>query len=76
MIKKIVKSPYLNFFSGLILLITSAYEVWESFGEESIGAHHGVMLFSLIHIVKSIPHMMEGFTQIEEAKTQVIKSRL
>ena len=67
MLKKVVENPYLNFLSGMVLFITSGYETWTSFGEESLGAHHGVLLFSLIHILKVLPDIMEGLAELEEA---------
>ncbi|MEJ6570100.1 MAG: hypothetical protein QNL80_14650 [Akkermansiaceae bacterium] len=70
MLKKIIQSPYLNLLSGLILLITAGYETWESFGEASIGAHHGILIFSLIHIAKSIPEVMHGLKELDEANEE------
>lgn len=67
MLKKITQSPFLNLFSGLILLVTAGYETWESFDDFSVGVHHGILVFSLIQIVKSIPEIMHGLKEIEEA---------
>ena len=53
MLSKVVHSPYLNLISGVVLLLTSGYETWSSFGEETVGAHHGILVFSVIHIFKS-----------------------
>ncbi len=66
-LKKIVKSPYLNILSGLILLITAGYEVWESFGQTSVGVPHGILVFSLVHIAKTIPEIMDGLEELEQA---------
>jgi hypothetical protein len=72
MLKKITESPYLNLLSGIILLVTSSYEVWESFGESageaSVGAHHGIFIFALMQILKVIPEMLHGLKEVEEAK--------
>jgi len=67
MLHKITQSPFLNLLSGLILLLTSGYETWNSFGEGSIGAQHGILIFSVIHIAKSIPEIMHGLKEIEES---------
>lgn len=67
MLKRIAQSPYLNFLSGMILLLTAAYETWWSFGEVQIGVHHGVLVFSLIHLVRTFPDVMEALQEINEA---------
>jgi len=68
MLKAIIDSVYLNLISGLVLLVTSGYETWNTFGEGTIGAHHGVLIFSIIHILKTLPEMVEGFKDVNEAE--------
>lgn len=68
MLKAITHSPYLNFLSGLVLLITSGYETWISFGEGIIGAHHGILMFGVVHIAKSIPEIMHGLDELEDGE--------
>lgn len=68
MLKKIIQSPYLNFLSGVILLITAGYEVWESFGETAVSATHGILVFSVVHIFRTIPEILHGLEEIETAK--------
>ncbi|BAJ01923.1 Cytochrome b561 bacterial/Ni-hydrogenase domain-containing protein [Shewanella violacea] len=67
MLSNIVHSPYINFFIGFILLLTSGYETWDTFSEFSIGSHHGVLLFSLLHIFKAFPDVMEGLKDINKS---------
>jgi len=67
MLKKITQSPYLNLFSGVVLLLTAGYEIWNTFGESIIGAQHGVAVFSLVQIAKSIPEIMHGLKEFEDA---------
>ncbi len=68
MFSKITQSSYLNLLSGTILLITSGYEIWEGFGEASLGTQHGVAFFGLIQIFKSIPEIMLGLNELEKAQ--------
>ena len=68
MLKKITASPWLNLLAGIILLITSGYEIWDSLGEATLGAHHGVFVFGLIQILKSIPEIMHGLDEIEKGE--------
>jgi hypothetical protein len=72
MLKKITRSPYLNLLSGTILLITAGYETFavaieETATEASVGAHHGILVFAIIHIAKSIPEIMHSLKEFEEA---------
>ena len=68
MLKRITKSPYLNLLSGLILLATSGYEVFITANEAVVGVSHGILMFSIIHVIKVIPDIMHGLAEIEEAE--------
>lgn len=59
LITRIAQHPYLNLFSGLILLITASHEIRVSL-DEGIGSHHGMALFGLAHIIKTLPELMHG----------------
>ena len=67
MLRQITQSPYLNFFSGLILLITSGYEIIMTIDKTHIGVSHGILIFSIIQILKVLPEIMHGLSEIEEA---------
>ncbi|WP_300674664.1 hypothetical protein [Desulfoluna sp.] len=71
MLKKITTSPYLNFISGFFLLFTACYETWERIGDFSIGVHHGILVFSIVHIIKTIPEVLHGFKEIDEANNEM-----
>ena len=68
MLRKITQSPYLNLLSGLILLATSAYEIFQSIDEAALGVRHGILVFSMIQIVKAIPEIMHGLSEVQEAE--------
>lgn len=68
MLKKITESPYLNLLSGLILLMTSGYETFETLDEFHLGVHHGILVFSVIQIIKTIPEFMHGLKEVEESE--------
>lgn len=69
MLEKITQSPHLNLLSGLILLITSGHETWHTIEHFSLGAHHGVLIFSIIQILKSLPEILDGAKELAEAKS-------
>lgn len=68
MLKAITESPYLNLFSGLILLGCAGYEIWHSVGEFTLGAHHGIAIFGIIQTVKSIPEALHGLKLVREGE--------
>jgi len=67
MLKKVVHSPYLNLFSGLVLLLTAGWETWHRLGEFSLAAHHGVLVFSIIQLLKVIPELLHGLQEVHES---------
>ncbi len=67
MLKKITQSPLLNLFSGLVLLLTSSYEVVVTADEAFIGVSHGVLIFSIVQLLKVVPEILHGLCEIEEA---------
>ncbi|WP_216595972.1 hypothetical protein [Catenovulum maritimum] len=54
-------------FVALALVITSGYEVYESFEEANIGAHHGVFVFALFQMLKCIAVIGESVLAVDEA---------
>jgi len=68
MLKRITQCPCLNLFSGLILLITSGYETWENLSEFHLAVHHGILVFSVIQIIKTFPEFMHGCKEVEESE--------
>jgi len=54
--------------SGLILLLTAGYETFETLDEFHLAAHHGILVFSLIQIIKTIPEFMHGLKEVEESE--------
>lgn len=67
MLKSIVHSPYLNLFSGAILLLTSSWETWNRFDDFSLAAHHGVLVFSIVQLMRTIPEIFDGLKDIHES---------
>ncbi|MCP4020695.1 MAG: hypothetical protein GY729_02535 [Desulfobacteraceae bacterium] len=57
-LKKVVENPYLNMLVGIVLLYSSIseaigdYTKVESF---ELQAHHGIILFAFIHILRTLP---------------------
>jgi len=71
-LKKISENPYLDLISGIILLITSGYEIITNLDKLSIGAHHGVAIFGMIQIIKSIPPLLETLKNCEKIRSKAL----
>lgn len=68
MLRRITQSPYLNLLCGIILIWTAGYEILERLGEPGIRTHHGVAIFGLVQIVKSLPEIMHGLKECREGE--------
>ena len=76
-LQRIAKHPYLNIVIGLILLYSGISEtVHELKGLEDfkIGVHHGVILFAILHIFKTLLHVFEELEYIEKVREKRIKA--
>lgn len=62
-LKYIVEHPWINLLSGLILLISASIEIVQTIEENDLGAHHGVAIFAVIHILQNLPHILHGLEQ-------------
>jgi len=68
-LKNFSENPWVNLISGLVLVYTSGIEVFDSLDEEfKAGVHHGVFLFGIIQLLRSLPEFVEGATRIREGK--------
>lgn len=78
-IHKVARSNYLNFSSGLILLLCGLLESFAAVTEEllglPIGAHHGIAFFGAIQMLKAFPDFMKGVRFIDDGDKDLI-SRL
>ena len=68
--RRIVENPYLNIAVGLIFLATGiaevAREIIEVEEEVNVGAHHGVVIFAILHLLRSLPELFEGLEYLQK----------
>ncbi len=67
-LRRIVKNPYVNIVVGLLLLYSGISETVHELKELDgfrVGVHHGVILFSILQILKTVPEFFEGLEHIE-----------
>ena len=70
-IRIFVKNPYINIIVGVLFLysgISEAVNEFDDIENLTIGAHHGIILFSMLHILKFVPDMFEGLEYIEKSQ--------
>lgn len=68
-LRQFVENPYVNLVVALLLFYSGASEAWVQFKEAeevTIGAHHGIMLLSILHVLKTIPEFFEGLDHIKK----------
>ena len=68
MLEKITENPFVNLLSGIILFVTSGYEVWVSLDEFALGAHHGVLIFGIFHVIKTLPEFLYALKEFKEGE--------
>ncbi len=67
-LRRIVKNPYVNIVVGLLLLYSGINETVRELKELDgfrIGVHHGIILFSILQILRTVPDFFEGLEHFE-----------
>jgi hypothetical protein len=63
-IKRWVDSPILNLLVGVVMFGTGLMEAWATLGDDiatmKLGGHHGIAVFGLFSIIKSLPDLFSG----------------
>ncbi|MBT8420724.1 MAG: hypothetical protein KJO08_07695 [Gammaproteobacteria bacterium] len=75
-LKRITRNPYLNILVALLLFYSGASEAWHEFNEMEeikVGVHHGVILFSFVYILKTIPEIFKGLENLSEGMDHLKK---
>ena len=65
-VHNLATSPWLNVFAGLTLLVTSAWETWETIESGKVAAHHGVFVYALVQLIRVFPDLLEGVKSLHE----------
>jgi hypothetical protein len=71
-LRAMLHHPATNLVVALVLVVTSLIEVWESATgltvemavggmEMKVGAYDGVLVYGLVHLLRAIAEMVEGF---------------
>ena len=63
-LRRLLEHPIANLVVAIILIVTSFAEGWETLREDVVkldaGAHHGVLLFGFVNLLRTIPELFEA----------------
>ena len=62
--KAVARNPYLNLVSGAVLLVTAGCEIVRTLDGASLGIHHGIAFYAVMHILKCLPEITHGSEQL------------
>ena len=59
-LKSVIENRWIKIIVALALFFSAGAEVFDSLEELDVGAHHGVLLYSILNIFKTLPDFFEG----------------
>ena len=59
-LKSIIENRWIKIIVALALFFSAGAEVFDNLEELNVGAHHGVLLYSILNIFKTLPDFFEG----------------
>lgn len=69
---RVAHSPSLNLLAGIVLLSAGILECFEGLSEDLLGVrfgvHHGLVVFGLLHVLKTLPDVMKGLKFVEDGE--------
>lgn len=63
----IAHHPVSLLFIGIVLVVTSSIEIIDTFDSGSVGSHHGIFVFGLWQLLKTLPELFHASELIDEA---------
>ena len=68
-LRKFTENTYVKLIAGLTLLLTSFYELVTE-AEAGLQGEHGIILFSLLHILRVFPELQHGASEIASTSSK------
>ncbi|MDG1408851.1 MAG: hypothetical protein P8Q50_13830 [Octadecabacter sp.] len=69
LLRKFAENTYVKLVAGLTLLLTSFYDlITES--EVGLQSEHGIIVFSLLHILRVLPELQHGASEIASIRVK------
>ena len=66
---KFAENIYVKLVAGLTLLLTSLYELISE-TEGGLHSEHGIIVFSLLHILRVLPELQHGASEIASIRAK------
>lgn len=71
-IETAARNPWTEAFIGIVLLITGLADAGESIFEDvtsgNVGAHHGVIMLGMVHVLKAVPSILSSLILFADAE--------
>lgn len=71
-LKRVADHPFMNITAGAFLVGTGLFEgaasIYEELADVPIGGHHGMAVFGIIHILRTLPDLLEAMHFVEEGE--------
>lgn len=78
-LRKFVKNPWLDLSVGAILVISSMFEVWETFPQDfttaNLRSEHAIIIFGFVMVLKALTDLFAGLEFMDEAN-QIEKDKV
>lgn len=70
-LQKVADNPHFNFGAGMILTLIVVVEIINASEESSVGAHHGVLMFGILHAVTALREILHGVDELIKAQEEL-----
>lgn len=71
-LRRLVEHPLVNLVVALVLVATSLAEGWGTLREDmlqaNVGAHHGLLVFGFVNLLRTLPELMDAAEHARKAK--------
>ena len=70
-LRRVADDPPLNLSEGMILTLIVVVEIVNASEESSVGAHHGILMFGILHAVTALPEILHGLDELIKAQEEL-----
>mgnify|MGYP001560312333 CR=1 FL=1 len=70
-LRRVADDLPLNLSEGMILTLIVVVEIVNASEESSVGAHHGILMFGILHAVTALPEILHGLDELIKAQEEL-----
>ena len=70
-LRRVADDLPLNLSEGMILTLIVVVEIINASEESSVGAHHGILMFGILHAVTALPEILHGLDELIKAQEEL-----